>query len=248
MKLAISVVSHRQTELIEQLLSDLVICQNALSCIVLTLNTIDEPTPSGWNLLDLPNKIILRNEAPLGFGANHNRAIAAINGDYDYVFVLNPDLRIPDPNIFMELAARAHRSGVEYFAPRVFEDGKIAPNARGLYTPWQAFLGFTMGQRANVAQPAWLAGMFIGLSRRAWEQVSGFDEKFFMYCEDVDLGLRLGEAGFHPVLFDEWSVQHFVQRASHRNGSALVKHLRSALRLWLSKPFWRRLFTRAGET
>jgi len=67
--------------------------------------------------------------------------------------------------------------------------------------------------------------------------MGGFDERYFMYCEDVDLCLRLRLAGLRLVRAPV-SVVHAGRGASRRSAVHLAWHVRSLLRLWCSRSFW----------
>ena len=76
------------------------------------------------------------------------------------------------------------------------------------------------------------------LRRAALAQIDGFDERYHMYCEDVDLCLSLQEADWRLVRADAAVVEHAAQRDSRRRLRPLLWHVRSLLRLWGS-PAWR---------
>ena len=69
-------------------------------------------------------------------------------------------------------------------------------------------------------------------------EVGGFDERYHMYCEDVDLCLRLRGGGWRLARADAAVVEHAARRGSHRQWRHLGWHLRSLWRLWRS-PAWR---------
>jgi GT2 family glycosyltransferase len=76
----------------------------------------------------------------------------------------------------------------------------------------------------------WVAGMFVAFKRAAFEAVDGFDERYFMYMEDVDICRRLNEAGWLTVVQPQVSVVHAAQRASRKNVQHLRWHVASAIR------------------
>lgn len=89
------------------------------------------------------------------------------------------------------------------------------------------------------APAAWYAGMFLALRREACAAVGGFDERYHLYCEDVDLCARLRLAGWQLRQAPAARVVHEAQRASRRSLRHLGWHLRSLARLWTSDA-WRR--------
>ena len=90
---------------------------------------------------------------------------------------------------------------------------------------------YALGRRETRVD--WINGACMVLPRSAWEAVGGFDESYFMYCEDVDLCLRLRLAGLALVRAPV-QVLHDGQRASHRRVRAFGWHVSSLLRLWRS--------------
>jgi len=79
----------------------------------------------------------------------------------------------------------------------------------------------------------WLAGMFVIFRRDAFSQVGGFDERYFMYFEDVDICSRLWRSGWAVVFQPDTSIIHDAQRASHRQFRHLYWHLASAARYFI---------------
>jgi N-acetylglucosaminyl-diphospho-decaprenol L-rhamnosyltransferase len=79
------------------------------------------------------------------------------------------------------------------------------------------------------------------LRTSAYREAKGFDERFFMYCEDVDLCLRLQIAGWKLQVATDTIVHHEAQRDSHSSLQALVWHLTSFVKLWTSEAFWKYL-------
>jgi N-acetylglucosaminyl-diphospho-decaprenol L-rhamnosyltransferase len=72
--------------------------------------------------------------------------------------------------------------------------------------------------------------MFMLFRRDAFERVRGFDERYFLYYEDVDICRRLGAAAFRVVATPRAQAIHEAQRASRRNPRYMYWHARSMLR------------------
>jgi GT2 family glycosyltransferase len=125
-------------------------------------------------------------------------------------------------------------------------DGRRQDFTRALMTPW-GLLGRVWrrwrgvapsGVAASVAEADWVNGACMFFRAQAFAQVKGFDERYFMYCEDADICLRLQLAGWSMQGVD-WAVVHDARRNTGRSWRHLAWHLRSMLRMWLSGAFWR---------
>lgn len=247
--LTISIVSHGQGRLLARLLDDLAGAPSSVRAqVVITLNLPGEPfDPAAWPTLNIH---VLRNSVPQGFGANHNAAFARY-GTTDWFAVLNPDLRLPvDPfPALIDAASRGSRLGV--VAPRIVDsNGGREDSVRANLTPWSVVQRYwqragvdvnagLVDQNAERAGFYWLAGMFMLFPSCAFRQVQGFDERFFLYCEDYDICARLWTAGFRLKVAGEPFAVHDAQRASRRSLRYLVWHASSLLKVWTSAAFWR---------
>jgi GT2 family glycosyltransferase len=134
-------------------------------------------------------------------------------------------------------------------APRVLgADGTPEDAVRANLTPLSLLTRHGLQKRKALqpSEPAcrgrrfyWLAGMFMLLRSTAYRAVGGFDERFFLYCEDYDLCARLYLAGNAIMLVEQASVIHEAQRDSRRSSKHLRWHLQSLGRVWRSRAFWR---------
>lgn len=242
-----SIVSHGHGAQVVALLGQLAgLGEPRLRRVMLTLN-VPEPAlvrqieAARWPF-DLQ---LLHNAVPLGFGANHNQACARDGraGDAMPCFaVLNPDLQLlgnPFPALCQALAGDA-RVGVAYPVQRDAA-GRRQDFERLLPTPARLLRRHLLRRPTEVlpgALPDWVNAAFLLVRRSAWEEVGGFDTAYHMYCEDVDLCLRLRLAGWHLACAEEAMVTHQAQRASRRQWRHLAWHARSLWRLWRS-PAWR---------
>ena len=236
----VSVVSHGQGTLVDRLLRDLAAVSSASIAQVLVTRNLSRDRIAPAEGLPFPVRFI-DNPAPRGFAANHNSAFA--DCATPWFAALNPDLRLrEDP--FGPLLAQA-RPDAGLLCPVVLEpDGREADAARELPTPGRLLLrvlerlGLRKDSPVGNASPAdWFAGMFMLLRSDALRAVGGFDERYFMYCEDVDLCARLRLAGWALQQVRSASVVHDAQRASRRSARHLRWHLASLARLWASPVF-----------
>jgi N-acetylglucosaminyl-diphospho-decaprenol L-rhamnosyltransferase len=146
-------------------------------------------------------------------------------------------------------------------------DGSIYPSARELPSlrygaghavfarvwpnnPWSRAYRRSQEQVGSERTAGWLSGACLLLRRAAFEQVGGFDESYFMFFEDVDLGERLGRAGWTNLYVPTARVVH-VGGTSWRTSPApmIIAHHVSARRYLARRyPQWYAAPLRAGIT
>jgi len=231
--ITVSVVSHNQIRMALEFIGDLrTLCAPDLR-IILTSNVPEdlEAVPAGVE--------IVRNAVRKGFGANHNAAFRLAKTPY--FCVANPDIRLaadPFPALLRTLAD----TGAGVVAPLVRSpSGTIEDSARRFPT-FAALARKLLGRAprldyaigAERLRPDWVAGMFMLFPAASYAALGGFDERYFLYYEDVDLCARLRRAGREVVLEPAAEVVHHAQRASRRNLRHAWWHLHSAGRFLLS--------------
>lgn len=229
-----SIVSHGHHELIVNLLAQLCAWHGEqIAHVVLTHNLPARPVappPGGW-----PFRLTeLFNDVPAGFGANHNRAFA--HCQTGYFCVLNPDVELGDASVWPALVQCARQPGVGCAYPLLFNpDGTRQENEREIVTPLALLRRHLL--RRPQRQVDWVSAAFWLVPADAWRSLGGFDERYYMYCEDVDFCLRLQLAGWRLARAQAAAV-HAAGWGSRSFSPHLGWHLRSILRLW-SKPHFR---------
>lgn len=187
-----------------------------------------------------PNTRLLRTGANLGYGGAVNRAVAEYladpetAGDPEFFIVANPDVQWGQHSIDAMLEAAARWPGAGSLGPMIRDpDGTVYPSARQLPSlirggmhavvgPFWKSNPWTAAYRQERLEPSerpvgWLSGSCLLLRRAAFDGVRGFDERYFMYMEDVDLGDRLGEAGWLNVYVPSAEVLHDKGHATGRD-------------------------------
>jgi hypothetical protein len=236
-RVCVSVVSHLQAVLVRSLLEDLAAhCGGAIE-VVLTVN-VDEPLPFVPGEFGYPVELV-RNSAPRGYGANHNAAFRMCRRKA--FCVLNPDIRLA-ANPFPALLEELERGRTGVVAPRIADPAGRTEDSARRFPTLGSLAAKAMG-RANALDyeigaspfsPDWIAGMFMLFGSEAFKAVGGFDERYFLYYEDVDICARLRAAGYGVRLVPAMSAVHHARRASRRDWRHRAWHLRSALRYLLT--------------
>ncbi|WP_418119080.1 glycosyltransferase family 2 protein [Variovorax sp. 350MFTsu5.1] len=235
-RITISIVSHGQLALVLPLLEQLDRHSRAvIDKVLLTLNIPEADVLAGRSWGFRVERI--ENASPKGFGANHNQAFERCGTEW--FLVLNPDIRFDNDVLSPLLAQAATDAGL--LTPRILEPGKTEPEPhRALLTPLE-IVGRKKPGYVGPTVPAWIPGLFMLFRSKAYRQVGGFDEKFFMYGEDFDICARTRLAGWKLQVGENLLARHDAQRESHRSRKYLYWHVTSLLKVWLSASFWRYL-------
>ncbi|OHV42711.1 glycosyl transferase [Pseudofrankia sp. BMG5.36] len=167
-----------------------------------------------------------------GFARAVNAAAARATGEY--LLLLNPDTVVFDGAVHNLLAfARANPAYGVYGGRTERADGTLEPSSCwGQPTLWSHVcfgLGLTTAfRRSRLFDPeslgTWrrdtvrtvgvVTGCLLMLRRETFEQLGGFDARYFMYGEDVDLCMRARGQGWDPVITPDATVVHHVGAAS----------------------------------
>lgn len=243
-EIVLSVVSHNQAMLVKHLLDDLDKsgAGNYLKEVIITNNI---PDKASYHLDSAPLKII-DNLTPKGFGENHNEAFRQAKAEY--FCVINPDIRL-NKNPFPELLKALESQQTAVVAPFVYTPDNIREdNIRYFPTILNTSKKLIMlsdgrypvGSERDPFEVEWAAGMFLLFNVSDFRKVGGFDEKFFLYYEDVDICLRIWRMGRYVVACPQAVVIHTAQRASHKSFRYFRWHISSLLRYffkhWLRLP------------
>ncbi|ATE57208.1 MULTISPECIES: glycosyltransferase family 2 protein [Actinosynnema] len=184
----------------------------------------------------------------LGYGGGANRGVAALDDSIGWIVIANPDLEWGEGSLdrLLDAATRWPRGGA--FGPLVREpDGEVYPSARLLPSlgrgighalfakvwPSNPWTREYRQERTGITErtAGWLSGSCLLLRREAFDSVDGFDARYFMYFEDVDLGDRMAKAGWLNVYVPTAEVVHIGGASTKKaSGRMLAAHHSSAYR------------------
>ena len=179
----------------------------------------------------------------LGYGRGVNRGAAMAQGDF--LVISNPDVVVHEGAVDALVDYLVTHRDVGVVAPRIERpDGSLYPSRRvfpnvalagvhALLAPFWPENPATRRYRAARRDGTvdWVSGAFFVMPRDVFESVGGFDERFFMFAEDMDLCWRVRERGLGIAAVNEAVVTH-AEGLSRRHASRamLVAHHVSALR------------------
>ncbi|MBL7141605.1 glycosyltransferase family 2 protein [Patescibacteria group bacterium] len=208
-----------------------------------------------------PDLKVILNNRNLGYAQANNQAIKMAHGKY--VLILNPDVVVLPNSIERLIKYLQKNKKVGVVGPQLLNPNKtiqyscyrfpklITPAVRrtflgklpGFKRELERYLmlGFDHQQTREVD---WLIGACLMIKKEVLEEVGYFDERYFLYFEDVDLAKKVWQAGYKVVYVPKAQMIHFHRRLS-ADRSALVAlfskitwvHISSALKFFIK---WRR--------
>lgn len=173
------------------------------------------------SLLPSDDVVIIEAESNGGFAKACNMGARAARGKT--LFFLNPDTEIVSGNI-QDLIAVFSDPLVGIAAPRIMAtDEKIQPWSTGYTINLLEVILNNLGiirsknlwkKNTPINQPDWTSGAALAISRDSFAKISGFDENFFMYFEDVDLCKRIKEQSLKILVLPSIQVLHLGGKSS----------------------------------
>src|SRR5579863_5340834 len=219
-------------------------CIEHSSISVLTYLVDNSPTALDYSCFHRPSIIYLRADKNNGYGAGHNIALRKILGSADFHFVLNPDIYFGPKELEQMVRFMRSDSTIGLLMPKViYPDGRLQYLCKLLPTPVELFLRrFALGPLREIATKReerfelrhsgynavmdvpYLSGCFMLFRVSALREIGLFDERFFMYPEDIDISRRM-HACYRTVFFPLAVVVHDHARDSYKKMAALGVHV-----------------------
>ena len=183
----------------------------------------------------------------LGYGAGHNIAIRSYTEKAKYHLVLNPDVYFEHGVLDMLVDYMDRFDNVGHIMPRVeYPNGDMQYLCKLLPRPVDVFVRrfvpisflrnrlnrkyeLRFADSTRVMDVPYLSGCFMLLRIKALQQVGLFDERFFMYPEDIDLTRRM-HRHYRTVYYPKVSIIHDHERESYRSLKMLLIHVRNLVK------------------
>jgi N-acetylglucosaminyl-diphospho-decaprenol L-rhamnosyltransferase len=194
---------------------------------------------------EYPRVHLAVNERNLGFTAANNQGLAVSQGRY--LLLLNPDTEVVGDALATMLRFMESHPQVGGLGPQLlYSDGSQQPSRRRFPTLATAMVESTVVQEwwtdnqilqryymADTPDDAiqdvdWVVGACLLVRRRAYEQVGGLDEGYFMYSEELDWCRRIKEAGWEIVYLPTATIIHHEGKSSEQVVTARHIHFQTS--------------------
>ena len=205
---------------------------------------------------------LIKNKKNTGFGVANNQGVAKANGAY--ILLLNSDTLIEHVDIasLLDYMGKNEKIGILTVSVR-FPHGQIDPAShRGFPTIWRTFCYYSGLEQLTAKTPLNRffggyhltyfdltktheidspSGAFFLMSSKLYRKVSGFDESFFMYGEDLDLAYRVKKLGFSIVYYPQYVILHLKHQsglhADKKTQDLTRFHFYNAMKIFYKKHY-----------
>jgi len=240
--IAIQIVNYKTKSFLEPLLTSIVKDISG-SKVFAEISILDND--SGDDLSDLArrwkdrNVSVFMHDSNVGFGAGHN--ILARKTEAEYILLLNPDMVFIEPDTVSRLLQTMIETQATVVGPRLLWPKDRRNRELHLLEldqleqqPWDHGRDDKRRYRIDSERcsVAWVSGAAFLIRRDAFEAISGFDEKFFLYYEEVDLCRRLRKQGKRIVYNPHIQILHYGSASANKIS---LYGFKSLLRLELKK-------------
>ncbi|MFQ6602002.1 glycosyltransferase family 2 protein [Flavobacterium sp. C3NV] len=254
MQLSVIILNYNVRYFLEQCVLSV---QSAISTLDAEIIVVDNNSSDESCLMmktKFPDVILIQNTANFGFPKGNNIGVKQASGKY--ICILNPDTVVAE-NTFVKILAFAERQINPGIVGCQLIDGTgefLPESKRGIPTPWVAF---TKISGLYKVFPKWklfnqyyaqhldkdqtgkvdiLVGAFMFLERELYKELEGFDEKCFMYADDIDLSYRALQKQKSNFYFHETTVLHYKGESTVKD-EKYMKHFQEAMNFFYQKHF-----------
>lgn len=253
--LSVIIVSYNVKHFIEQCIRSVIAASEGLSVeiIVIDNNSTDGSVQVIKSLFK--QVILIENSENIGFGKANNQALKIAKGKY--ILFLNPDTIVANDCFkicfdHMEKHSETGACGGKHLNAQ----GEYLPESkRGLPTPWVSFCKLTgltrlfpksktfaayyLGHLSNcdVQNIEVLSGAFMFIRHDLLKKIGGFDERYFMYGEDIDLSYEITKLGFKLQYLPQALLLHYKGESTRKNTIKHIQTFYGAMSLFADKHF-----------
>lgn len=246
-EVSVLIVSYNTRALTAKAIETLYATTKGISFETILWDNASEDGSADYIREHFPQVRVVASKENLGFSAGNNAAAKLAVGEW--ILLLNPDTEVHENAVanFLKFAKENPEAGL-YAGKTVYADGSL--NLLSCLfdaTPWSTFcrtffLTAIVGRFPPFdmeVRPWWkrdrprpvdiIVGCWLLMSARIWRELGGFNEKYWMYGEDVDLSLRARALGYQPLFTPDSVIMHIVGASSSVHARKLIYRARGRI-------------------
>ncbi len=236
--LSVVIVTYKSKEFILRCIRSIHEAAQGLSLEIIIVDNASEDGISDLVRAEFPDAIMIENKKNEGFARGVNQGASMAAGHY--LCILNPDTQLyPETlKILLDFLEKYPMDCI--VGPHTVDgSGKSNPSCRSLphivniikYPISLLLRGRQLKKPRRYLLDIWnqsetidsikyngyITGTCFITRLNFFKKMGGFDERYFLYCEDADFGLRIAQGGYHAFLISEASMIHFAGRSAYQN-------------------------------
>jgi GT2 family glycosyltransferase len=253
-ELSVTICSWNTREYLRACLASLELARSEGTIEVIVIDNASNDSSAEMVETEFPWVRLERLSNNVGFGAGHNLAFTRAKGDL--IMPLNSDTEIHASAIRQLIAFMRENTDVGIVGPKLLNpDGSLQFSCRRFPTPSaMLFRNTPLGRlfpnnrftrdylmtdwsHDEPRDVDWVSGAAFCLRRELYDSVGGFDERFFMYLEDVDLCKRAHEAGYRVVYFPGAVITHAIGKSTDIVANTMIRQFHHSMWLFYCKHY-----------
>ena len=214
--IAVVIVTHNSETVLDKCLDVLTRQHQDQQCQLLRILIVDSGSTDSTYVTSMAERYGVRYvllERNVGYGSACNYGARSIpNADW-FVF-MNPDVRIAESAI-LKLTIVANSKSLTCVGPSLVDDSGNGRSwyGRAITPPWKSRTSGWWVEGGVIRCEAF-SGALIAIQATTFWSVDGFDERFFLYCEEIDLHKRIVELGYSIGVLSDVEAVHFGAASS----------------------------------
>ena len=258
MRLSVIIVSYNVRHFLDLCLHSVFRAAGSLGggVEVIVVDNASADDSVAWVREHFPEVKMIANTGNTGFSKGNNQGVEMATGEY--ILILNPDTVMPEDFFQKTLAYMDAHPQAGALGPRLIDGkGSFAPDSKKGFPTFAVALFKTTGLNRffpkskffngyyapqvgewETAPVEVLSGCCMLLRRQVIDAVGGaFDERFFMYCEDVDLSYRIQEGGWQNIYFPPATLIHYKGESTRKATLSYIRIFNEALAAFVRKHY-----------
>jgi GT2 family glycosyltransferase len=235
--ISIIIVNWNTKDVTDECLADIkkTIDEGKLNVEVIVVDNGSTDGSSGMILRKYPWVNLVTSKENLGFAKGNNLGFKKTNPKNKYLLLLNSDAFIRKDTFIKSIKYFEENNKCDVLGCKLEnKDGRLQPSAGFLPTPLTVSLWMIGLNRFGVhpknkdffeksREVGWITGAFVFMKREVFEKTRGFDEKFFMYMDEVEWCKRAKNLGYHIFYTPGFSVTHLDKASAQGLPENLIR-------------------------
>lgn len=255
MRLSVIIVNYNVKYFLEQCLYSVQKACRGIDAEIIVVDNNSTDDSKGFLGTGFAKVNFIWNSSNIGFARANNMAAAMAKGEY--ILFLNPDTLVSEDCFEKCIAFLRSKNNQGALGIKMIDgSGKfLKESKRAFPSPLTSlyklsglamlfprsgiFSKYHLGHLSenDNHEVDVLAGAFMMIPKKILNEIGNFDERFFMYGEDVDLSYRIQQAGYKNYYFAESSIIHFKGESTKRGSMNYVRMFYKAMNLFVKKHY-----------